>query len=242
MPQNPRRDSTDTDDAKRAIDTDTEPLLEKVGTAHPGESFAIDVAFRAVNLERVDLERDDGETFADWIRGAVDYRLAFVEYLDDYGGLEDCPNSRPEGYTPGHGTDDEQVVAAVSRADADDWIGVTVELSARTIDAIGRNAGDGVTVVDWIRGAVRVRFSSIDDELEIQPTVRVDVPPAIAERAQLRAQYALAARDRADDYHDALRDALLELVQPQTEYLVDGEPIASFANPDVADGPGGNRA
>lgn len=72
-------DSTDTDLTKHPIDTDSEPLLEKVSAALPREPFAIDVAFRAVALERVDLEREPGERFADWIRDAVETRFSAID-------------------------------------------------------------------------------------------------------------------------------------------------------------------
>lgn len=228
MPEHTDDDSiaTDrqTDDAKLAIDTDVESFRENIELALPGEPFAIDVAFRAVTLERVDLEREPGETFADWIRSAVDYRLSFVEYLGDYGRSEDVPSSRPDDYTPAHDTPDEQLVAAVSEADHGEWIGVTVEFTAAALKAMARNVRDDRTVPHWIRHAVHVRFSSIDRDLEIKSPVQVDVPREIAERVQLKATYFVVS-DSTDDYADALHNILLEFVQPQFEYLVDGESI-----------------
>lgn len=130
----------------------------------------------------------------------------------------------PDDYTPAHDTPDEQLVAAVSEADYGEWIGVTVEFTAAALKAMARNVRDDRTVPHWIRHAVHVRFSSIDRDLEIKSPVQVDVPREIAERVQLKATYFVVS-DSTDDYADALHNILLEFVQPQFEYLVDGESI-----------------
>jgi len=226
-------DSTEpTDEPPAAIDTDVDAFREKVARAAAGEPFAIDVAFRAVTLRRVDLERDDTEPFAEWIRDAVDERLAYIGHEDVPKGNEP-PRSRPAGYTPDDDTPDEKLIAVVSPADPGDWIPVTIEFPAGVLDAVAQARDEQQSIVGWIRGAVLVRFLKENREVEIQPTVRVDVPPAVAQRARLWAEYQVA-EDPEENYQDALRDALLDLVQPQTEYLVDGEPIASFAG-EVAD-------
>jgi len=230
----------DTDDSAEpdgeppaSIDTDVDAFREKVEHPAAGEPFAINVAFRAVTLRRVDLERGEGESFTDWIRDAVDERLACVKHHDVPKG-DGPPRSRSVDYIPEHDTPDEQLIAAVSPADSGDWIPVTVEFPAGVLNAVARNRGERQPVADWIRGAVTIRFLGVDRELEIQPPVRVDVPSAVAQRARLWAEYKVA-RDPDENYHDALRDALLGFVQEQTEYIVDGEPIASFANPNVDD-------
>jgi hypothetical protein len=242
MPQNDDTDdSTEPDDEPPAsIDTNVDAFREKIEHPAAGEPFAIDVAFRAGRLRRVDLEREESESFTDWIRDAVDERRACVEHGDVPKG-DEPPRSWPVDYTPEHDTPDEELIAAVSPAAPGDWIPVTVEVPAGVLDAVERNRGERQPVADWIRGAVVLRFSAINREVEIQPPVRVDVPPAVAQRARLWAEHKVA-RTPGENYHDALRDALLGLVQPQTEYLVDGEPIASFANPNVVDEPTGDGA
>ena len=215
-----------------SIDTDVDAFHEKLRVAGAGEPFAIDIAIRAVTLRRVDLERAESESFGDWIRGAVDEKLSHVGITDIPKG-DEPPRTRPKGYTPDDDMPEEQLIAAVSQADPGDWIPVTVELPAGVLNTVARNCGEHQPVADWIRSAVQMRFAAANQEARIQPTVRVDVPPAVAQRARLWAEYQVV-KSPDGDYHDALLDALLALVEPQTEYLVDGEPIASFADDDVA--------
>lgn len=230
---------SDTDDAPEnstdsgvsppaSIDTDVDAFREKLRLAGAGEPFAIDVAFRAVTLRRVHLECAGSESIAGWIRGAVNEKFDHLGHLDVSRG-DEPPRTRPEGYTPDDDSPDALLVGAVSRADPGEWIRVTIEFPAGVLEGILEDCGEGQSVANWIRGAVLVRFAVADREARIQPTVRVDVPPAVAQRARLWAEYRLV-RDPEADYDNALRDALLQLVEPQAEYVVDGEQIASFAD------------
>lgn len=213
-------------DQPESIDTNVDAFREKLRVAGAGEPFAIDVAFRAVTLRRVDLERGENESVADWIRGAVDEKLDYMGIVDVPRG-DEPPRTRPEGYTPDDDTADEQLVDAVSKADPGEWIRATVEFPAGVLEALVTDCDEEQSVANWVRGAVLIRFAVADKEARVHPKVRVDVPPAVVQRARLWAEYRLL-RDPDADYDNQLRDALLQLVEPQTEFVVDGETIASF--------------
>ena len=214
-------------DQPASIDTDVDAFREKLRVAGAGEPFAIDVAFRAVTLRRVDLERGESESVADWIRGAVDEKFSYLGIVDVPKG-DEPPRTRPEGYTPDGDTPDEQLVDAVSKADPGEWIRVAVEFPAGVLEALVMDCDKEQSVANWVRGSVLMRFAVADREARIQPTVPVDIPPAVAQRARLWAEYQ-CVRDPEADYDNALRDALLQLVEPEPEYLIGGEPpIVSF--------------
>lgn len=232
---NPDNDSTETEHQTdpQVPDTASDEFESAIANASHGEPFAVDIALRAIVLRRVDFERELGESFADWIRSAVDQRLASITdgAVDPFEGVE---RGRPSDYTATHDMPDDDVVAAVEEANAGDWVGVTVEFPAGVLLAVADECDDDEEIVDWIRRAVEWRFNAIDNDIELTPAVRVDVPDEIAQRARLKADH-LAIEKPDTTYQEELRDALLEYVQAQAEYVVSGEVIASFADPDVSD-------
>jgi len=215
MPQNDTGDSTE---PEKPADLDAEPDTEKVERATPGEPFFIDVGFRAVTLRRIDLERGD-ETLAAWIRDALQ-RIVAPDADRNYAG-------RPADYTPTHDTPDAELIERVSAADPGDCLAVRVEFPAAVLVAAW-DSGIADPLAEGIRRAVSVRLSWVAQREALQPTVTVELPPEMATRARLKAEYNLV-RKPDETYHNALRDALLGLVEPQTEYVVEsGDVIASF--------------
>jgi hypothetical protein len=88
-------------------------------------------------------------------------------------------------------------------------------------------------LAEGVRRAAHVRLARIDRREEYRPPITIEVPPEVATRARLKAEYTLV-RKPDETYHGALRDALLELVDPQTEYVVEGgDVIASWRDEDV---------
>lgn len=225
MPQN--TDTDDSTDPENPADLDAEPDIEKVERATPGEPFIVDVGFYAVTLQRIDLERGD-ETLAAWIRDALQGVVA-PDADGDYVG-------RPADYTPAHDSPDGELTERVSAADPGDCLAVRVELPAAVLVAAWES-GLADPLAEGIRRTVTVRLSKIERRGRLQPSVTVEVPPKIATRARLKAEYTLV-RKPDETYHNALRDALLGLVDPQTEYVVEsGDVIASFdtdTTPDVS--------
>lgn len=249
-------DSTDTPRHRDAAAYDTpdsdvrDDLIEhfESGEARDSEPVTITAAFRAVTLERVDLERDPGEPFADWIRQAVTQRLEIVDR--EPVAHDSRPAQQPaRGTSLGDASPDERLVEVIGAAEAPGaWLPVDVELAAGDLEAIMQHAADqGSTpdagfyggdfaedledalderaVAEWIRTAVSTRFAAIDEAVELTPTLEIDVPAPIAERARLNAER-WSARGVKSSPQGALYDELLELIDPWFEYRVDGEPIA----------------
>lgn len=217
-----------------SIDTDICSFSQKVERAAPGEPFMIDVALRAVTVRRIDLEREDGETFCEWIRTAVDGRLELTKHGDVSKG-DEPPRSRPADYTPTYDTPDEEIIAETSKADLDEWLSITVEFPAGVLTALLEDCREQGDVGEWIRSATRIYLSQLEREHVLRPTVSVDVPAEIAQRARLRAEYG-AIHNESKDYQAALIDALFQLVEPQTEFTVDGTVLVSFDHSDCNEG------
>lgn len=209
-----------------AIDTADEVFVDSATKALDDEPFHITVGERAGVLERIELEREPGESYADWIRQAAERRLEGVGHtpLGPGGGVEAM--GFPRDYTPDNDTPDEQLDEALSTADPANWIPVNIEFPARDLEAFDRAEAEiERTVADWIRGAVVIRLATVEDDLEQTPAVDVAVPEPIVERARLKAEYK-ADRLESASYRGALDDALLGLVQPQFVWVTeDGEPI-----------------
>lgn len=211
--------ASDDGDGETPAAFDTEPDIDKIKRATPGEPFFADVGFHAVTLRRIDLERGD-KTLAAWIRDAVRGLVA----PDDDGEYPD----RPADYTPTHDTPDAEVIERISAADASDCLAVRVEFPAVVLVAAWES-GLADPLAQGIRRAVHIRLARIDRENVFRPTVTIEVPPEIATRARLKAEYTLV-RKPDETYHNALRDVLLGLVEPQTRYVFEGDVIASFAD------------
>jgi len=230
MPQSDNTD--DSTDPEKPADLDAELDIEKVERATPGEPFFLDVDFYAVTLQRIDLERGN-ETLAAWIRDALQGIVA-PDADGDYVG-------RPADYTPTHDSPDGELIERVSAADPGDCLAVRVEFPAAILVAAWES-GLADPLAEGIRRVASVRLAKIERRERLQPTVTVEVPPEIATRARLKAEYALV-RKPDKNYHNALRDALLGLVEPQTEYVVEGgNVIASFDDDTAPDFSGASGA
>jgi hypothetical protein len=199
---------------------DAEPEREVVERAAPGEPFFVDVGFYAVTLRHIDFERGD-ETFAAWIRDSLQDVVA-PDADGDYVG-------RQADYTPTHDTPDANIIERVTPAEPGDCIKVRVEFPAAVLVAAWES-GIADPLAEGIRRTVSVRLAKIGRREEYRPPVTIEVPPETVTRARLKAEHTLV-RNPDEDYHDALQDALLDIVERQTEYAVEGGGvIASFAD------------
>lgn len=227
----PPDDRIDTDDqhdhplTPSDVDTDV-AFADSVTEELPGVPFAIEVGFHTTTVERIDLERDDDETITDWIRDAVDQAL--VEADVDAPACDEPLEGRPADYEPERDMPDGEIIERAA------FLGhgplqIEIEFPAGVLAAMLSVRGNS-TVGEWIRDAVRLRFVAIDTEIEHRPTVTVDVPAEVVQRARLRAQHRVA-RNPDESREDALREVLLEYVTVEPEYVVEaGEIIASLAD------------
>lgn len=210
-----------------SIDTDVHSFAREIEGAAPDEPFMIDVALRGVTLRRIDLEREEGETFGDWIATAVDERVLLAGH-DELSTGNEPHRSGPPDDTPAITTPDAEIIDEISDIDFDEWVKITVELPADVLIALFQLAGERLSVCECIRSAISTRLATIEREHVYTPTMRVDVPPGVAQRARLHAEFVMI-RAKNGDYQATFLGALRQLVEPQIEYAVNGEIIASFA-------------
>ena len=106
---------------------------------------------------------------------------------------------------------------------------VEVELVPADVERIefeieqGDIGGSAESIEEWIEHAIRMHFAWIDKEADSeQVNVQVGVPPVMARRAELEAK---SGRQRGKD--TTVDDILINTIEYEPEYLVDGEPIGS---------------
>lgn len=204
-------------------DTPDSELRERIRDAAASEPLAPEIGFRAITLQRVILEADNGEqSIADWIRDAVDMRLGYRQH-DEFIDIDTLPGSRPKRDNPVNESMDFELVELPSTAHPGDWFSTRVEFPAGILKVVVEKCDDGQTVANWVRSAVVLRFSLIDSKIELKPGVEIEVPDEILARARFKAKRKVILR--GGDYDHELRDALHKLVNPQAIYTRDGEEI-----------------
>lgn len=207
-----------------SIDTPDSKLRERIRDAAADEPLAPEIGFRAITLQRVILEADNGEqSIADWIRDAVDMRLGYRQH-DELTDIDALPGSRPERDNPVNDSMDFELGKLPSSAHPDDWFRTRVEFPASVLKVVVNKCDDGQTVANWVRSAVVLRFSLIDSKIELKPGVEIEVTDEILARARFKAERKVILR--GGDYDHELRDALHKLVNPQAIYTRDGDVIA----------------